>query len=421
MPACPGDRELKVQLVILIGLVLLAAGLAERAMHWRSLRAVPIRVLVNGTRGKSSVTRLMAGALREAGIVTIAKTTGSAARVILEDGTEVPVKRPFGARLTEQKALARLAASRKAEALVVECMAVRPESQRAMRDHFVRPTMTVMTNARIDHIEEMGPTLGDTVAALSLTVPPGGALVTADRRFSGLAAKTVVVDPGSVGRETLARFSYPAFAENVALALAASAELGVDTATALRGMEKAAPDIGVLRVFRLRLGLAAEGSGPDTAYFVAGFAANDLESTEMVWREAQPSLPEGLPLALLYNNRADREYRVPEFACLPGRSGGVSLVAAAGDHRSKVARKFAARGAATLEIAPKAGPLESLRGIAAKMPDRGRGAEPEGLERAFVVFGVGNIHGFGLALTEYCVEHGEPCDGKGEAQCFRKP
>ncbi len=408
-------------LVIILAAVLLSAGIAEGALHRRNLRAVPIRVLVNGTRGKSSVTRLIAGALREAGMVTIAKTTGSAARVILDDGTEAPVRRPFGARLTEQKTLARLAAARKARALVVECMAVRPESQLAMRDQLVRPTMTVITNARVDHIEEMGPSLADTVAALSLSVPPGGTLVTADRRFSGLAAKTVLVDPAPVGRETLARFGYPAFAENVALALAASAELGIDAATALRGMEKAAPDIGVLRVFRIRLEPASPGQGPVTAYFVAGFAANDLESTEMVWREALPSLPEGLPLALLYNNRADREYRVPEFACLPGRIGGVSLVAAAGDHRSKVARKFAAKGAATMEIGRKDGPLEALRGISAKMPDRGRGAEPEGLERAFVVFGVGNIHGFGLALTEYCMEHGEPCDGKGEAQCFRKP
>ncbi len=415
MPKHPGDGESKVYFVMILAAILLAAGMAEGVLHRRTLRAVPIRILVNGTRGKSSVTRLVAGALREAGMVTIAKTTGSAACVILDDGTEVPVRRPFGARLTEQKALAKLAAARKAQALVVECMAVRPESQLAMRDHFVRPTMTVMTNARVDHIEEMGPDLADTVAALSLTAPPAGTLVTADRSFSGLAAKTVIVDPASVGREALARFGYPAFAENVALALAAAAELGVDAATAFRGMEKAAPDIGVLRVFRIRLEPAAPGRGPVTAYFVAGFAANDLDSTEMVWREALPSLPEGLPLALLYNNRADREYRVPEFARLPGRIGGVSLVAAAGEHQAKVARKFAAKGAATMAISRKDGPLEALRGISMRMPDRGQGGESESLERAFVVFGVGNIHGFGLAMTEYCMERGEPCGAKGDA------
>jgi poly-gamma-glutamate synthase PgsB/CapB len=411
--------------VMILAALLLAAGFAEAALLRRNLRAVPIRVLVNGTRGKSSVTRLIAGALREAGIATIAKTTGSAARVILEDGTEVPVKRPYGARLTEQKALARLAVARKAQAIVVECMAVRPESQLAMRDHFVRPTMTVMTNARIDHIEEMGPSIADTVEALSLSVARGGTLVTADRRFAGLAAKTVIADPSSAEREALARFNYPAFAENVALALAAAAELGVGAEIALAGMMKAAPDIGVLRVFRLRFEPAAEDRDPDAAYdsaiafIVTGFAANDLASTEMVWSEAERMLPAGLPLVLLYNNRADREYRVPEFARLRERIGGASLVAVAGEHQAKVAGKFASRGAATLEIGRNAAPIEALRGIAAKLRNLGRGAklaEAEAdAEPAFVVFGVGNIHGFGLALTEYCMEHGEPCGGKGEA------
>lgn len=407
-------------IVLILAAFLLAAGIAEGALHRRALRAIPIRVLVNGTRGKSSVTRLIAGALREAGIVTIAKTTGSAARVILEDGAELPVKRPFGARLTEQKALARLAAARKAGALVVECMAVRPESQLAMRDHFVRPTMTVMTNARIDHIEEMGPYLADTVEALSLSIPPGGALVTIDRRFEGLAAKSVVADPHTVGREVLARFGYPAFAENVALALAAAAELGVDASTALKGMEKAAPDIGVLRVFRLRLdsgaaGQEAGGRKAAVAYVVAGFAANDVESTEMVWREALPDLPKGLPLILLYNNRADREYRVQEFAGLPERIGGVSLVAVAGEHQAKVAGRFAARGAATMEIGQREPPIEVLRSISAKMSRLEPRLESGNSELAFAVFGVGNIHGFGHAMTEYCMERGEPCRGKGEA------
>jgi poly-gamma-glutamate synthase PgsB/CapB len=400
---------------MILAALLLAAGLVEGAQLRRNLRAVPIRVLVNGTRGKSSVTRLIAGALRGAGIATIAKTTGSAARVILEDGTEVAVRRPYGARLTEQKALARLAVARKTQALVVECMAVRPESQLAMRDHFVRPTITVMTNARIDHIEEMGPSIADTVEALSLSVARGGTLVTADRRFAGLAAKTVIVDPSSAGSDALARFGYPAFAENVAIALAATAELGVAADIALAGMVKATPDIGVLRVFRLRLDPAAEGLAATEAYVVAGFAANDLASTEMVWREAERFLPAGLPLVLLYNNRADREYRVPEFARLAERIGGASLVAVAGEHQAKVAGKFAARGAATLEIGRNADPIDALRGIALKLRGLGSGSRLGGDESAFIVFGVGNIHGFGLALTEYCLEHGEPCGGKGEA------
>ena len=40
------------------------------------------RIHVNGIRGKSSVTRLIAAALREGKVKTLGKTTGTAARTI---------------------------------------------------------------------------------------------------------------------------------------------------------------------------------------------------------------------------------------------------------------------------------------------------------------------------------------------------
>ena len=73
-----------------IALLLVGAGAAEVVTHRRNLRKIPIRVHVNGTRGKSSVTRLIAAALREGGTVTCAKTTGTLARFIQPDGRELP-------------------------------------------------------------------------------------------------------------------------------------------------------------------------------------------------------------------------------------------------------------------------------------------------------------------------------------------
>lgn len=54
---------------------MLAAGIFEQRNHYRNLHSIPTRVLVNGIRGKSSITRLCAGALRGGGLVTAAKTT----------------------------------------------------------------------------------------------------------------------------------------------------------------------------------------------------------------------------------------------------------------------------------------------------------------------------------------------------------
>src|SRR6266540_7415488 len=65
----------------------------EWRLHRSALRRIPIRIHVNGTRGKSSVTRLIAAMLRAHGIPTVAKTTGTTARLILPDGSERPVFR----------------------------------------------------------------------------------------------------------------------------------------------------------------------------------------------------------------------------------------------------------------------------------------------------------------------------------------
>ena len=90
------------QLLIVLFVALIAWGTLESYRHRQNLKRIPIRIHVNGTRGKSSVTRLIAAALREAGLVTCAKTTGTLARMILPDAREVPIFRPAGANVIEQ-------------------------------------------------------------------------------------------------------------------------------------------------------------------------------------------------------------------------------------------------------------------------------------------------------------------------------
>src|SRR5215470_19687966 len=93
-------------------LSLFVAGVVEQRNHDRNLDRVPHRVLVNGIRGKSSITRLCAGALRGGGLVTVAKTTGTAARFIHPDATEEPVHRKFEIpNIAEQIGIVRRAAA----------------------------------------------------------------------------------------------------------------------------------------------------------------------------------------------------------------------------------------------------------------------------------------------------------------------
>src|SRR5512137_356517 len=89
-------------IILLIFIFLILIGFGESHFHGRNLLRIPIRIHVNGTRGKSSVVRLIAGGLRESGTVTCAKTTGTLARMILPDASEYPIFRPAGANVIEQ-------------------------------------------------------------------------------------------------------------------------------------------------------------------------------------------------------------------------------------------------------------------------------------------------------------------------------
>ena len=77
--------------LVLLGtvvLILLIAGYVEASNHRRIIAAIPLRIHVNGTRGKSSVTRLIAAGLRAGGLRTFAKTTGTAPRIINAERSE---------------------------------------------------------------------------------------------------------------------------------------------------------------------------------------------------------------------------------------------------------------------------------------------------------------------------------------------
>ncbi|WP_084728868.1 poly-gamma-glutamate synthase PgsB [Streptacidiphilus neutrinimicus] len=291
---------------------LLTAGVVEQRRHYTSLEQIPVRVLVNGIRGKSSITRLCAGALRGGDLVTVAKTTGTAARFIHPDATEEPVYRKFGlANVVEQIGIVRRAAVYRPDALVIECMAVMPALQEINQQKLIRSTIGVLCNVREDHLAEMGPTLDDVARSLSRSMPEGGVCVTAERdRLHILQeeadkrnCRLVAVDPETVSDEELRGFSWFTFKENVAIALAVAELLGVERQTALRGMWEAPPDPGVLSVERYR---THDGK---RLRFANVFAANDPESTLM---NVQQLLDLGAirkPVNVVINCRPDRVER----------------------------------------------------------------------------------------------------------------
>ncbi|MER6405973.1 poly-gamma-glutamate synthase PgsB [Streptomyces viridosporus] len=291
---------------------LLVAGIVEQRRHYAALHSIPSRVLVNGIRGKSSITRLCAGALRGGDLVTVAKTTGTAARFIHPDATEEPVYRKFGiANVVEQIGIVRRAATYRPDALVIECMAVMPALQEVNQSKLIRSTIGVLCNVREDHLAEMGPTLDDVARSLCRSMPEGGICVTAEKeRFHILQeeadarnCKLVYADPEMVTDEELRGFSWFTFKENVAIALVVAELLGVEREVALQGMYDAPPDPGVLSVERY---VAPDGK---RLAFANVFAANDPESTLMNINQLLDLGAIRRPLNVVINCRPDRVER----------------------------------------------------------------------------------------------------------------
>ncbi len=298
--------------VLIAGGILFAFGCIEKKRNDRNAESIPIRINVNGIRGKSTATRLITSILTEAGYKTMGKTTGTAARLIYWNGEEKPIiRKPRGVSISEQIHVIGEAASENADALVCECMAVRPDYQKVYQHQMLKSNLTVIINVLEDHLAEMGPTTEQIAWAFAETIPYNGKAVIPDCEFTEYFQKTAeerstetfIIDDSEISHEFIEQFSYRIFEHNCATALAAARALGIPDDTAYRGMLKAAPDPGTLCIYNVR----------NDAVFVNAFAANEPSSTLEIWNSLKD---EGLncenPVVVM-NCRPDRADRTLLF------------------------------------------------------------------------------------------------------------
>ena len=272
---------------------------AAKARH-----SLPHIVHVNGTRGKSSVSRLIEAGLREGGLSVFCKTTGTLPMTIDVNGSETPIRRRGKPNIKEQLGIMRKAADQGAQVLVVECMAVQPELQYAAQHRILQADIGVITNVRRDHTDVMGKSLEEIAVSLSSTVPKSGVLFTAEDRMDHILRKKA----DSLGCEwhqvlptgTEPDFDFP---DNIALALSVCRHLGVPDATALCGMAHYRRDPYALSIYRIGAQL-----------WINGLSINDPESIRLVYRRLDDRLRLGRrPLVLLINNRFDRSSRTQDM------------------------------------------------------------------------------------------------------------
>lgn len=381
--------------VFAVWCVLVGYGIIERILHERALARIPVRIHVNGTRGKTSVVRLIAAGLRAAGKRVCAKTSGSFAAIIDAEGREYPIHRMSQPNIIEQVRIIDKLSKVDPDVLVVECMALQPHFQSLTELQMIRSTHGVITNARADHLDIMGPTSQDVALALAGTTAVGAELFTADREYIEVFAAAAKdratslhqVTPDEVERidETvLRRFRYAEHAENIALALRVCAALGVARETALQGMTELEPEAGATRLSWV------DFFGRDLL-FVQAFSANDPASTEMIWEQTIQKHGEGRRKIAVVNCRIDRPDRSRQFAEVMGSWSPADAYVVIGIGTLIFVRGAARDGVPVHRITMLEG--ASLDEIVEVLLDLGG-------DRALIV-GMCNIYGAGYELARY--------------------
>jgi poly-gamma-glutamate synthase PgsB/CapB len=373
--------------VVTLLLIFIVFYRIERIRHERALRSIPIRIWVNGTRGKSSVTRLIAAGLRAAGKKVIAKTTGTSACIITHDGAEQPVVRLGMANIREQLRILKSMADEQPDAVVLECMALKPDLQKTEATHIVQPDIAVITNARPDHLDVMGPTVTHVAEAFVNALPRNCALYCAQssllEHFSPqLQQKNVTVTisvADAVSNQELKKFTYVEHRANVALALAVCAHLNIDKKTALNGMYAMQPDPGVLR----KETLSAHGK---CATFVNAMAANDTESTWQIWKTIEKKYNEINVLINCRDDRMDRSFRIAELIKerIPADH---YILTGTGTH-------------ALVRALRKSVDVKKIHDLGSRSPDAVVARIMEIIGDKSLIFAIGNTVGYGMELSQ---------------------
>lgn len=375
--------------IMLLTIALLVyLGVKEKRRNEDNIKNLPIRVNVNGIRGKSTATRLITGVLAEAGYKVVGKTTGTSPRLIYwdKDQEEVIRRAVTGANIKEQIQVVNKAREVGAEALVCECMAVNPVYQDVYQNDIFKANITVIVNVLEDHLDLMGPTTDEIALAFTNTIPYDGYLVVDNGPYVDFFTKVceerntkiVVADNSKIPEGLVEQFKYTIFEDNISLALAVAEVLGIDHETAFEGMLAAHPDPGAATRVEI------EKDGVVQGMFVNGFAANEPSSTLAIWDKVKETLPNTQNPIILFNGREDRIDRTEQFIedCFPFFKEDVTLVAMG-------------EGTETITCAIENGELDNIK----EYIDLSDLSIDELMEELYemskdrVIFGIGNIHG----------------------------
>lgn len=275
---------------------------AETLKLKKAYKLVPRRIHVNGTRGKSSVVRLITAGLQSGEYKVLGKVTGETPS-LLGQGGEQTIKRRGPAHIREQIWTLQEAVKRGADTAVLECMALSPPLQ-ATSEKIINSQIGVITGAQPDHLDVMGYSEEEVASALKNTIPRGGHLflpAPIQHLFQEEAEKRGCTVIGVQVQETPTNTEQP-WAMNLALARAVCRHLGVHGPDVEKALHGVTPSPTAFTIFALS----------QERYAISAFSANDPQTTKTLFQAAREALGGNNWLGL-FNHRRDRNYRILSF------------------------------------------------------------------------------------------------------------
>ncbi len=350
-----------------VGLLFIMLLVIERVRLLKARKTFQHVIHVGGTRGKTSVTRLIGAALREAGYRPFTKVTGTTPAFIDPGGNEHTIKRVAPANIREQGRMMLSAKRAHANCLVIECMAIREPLIHVTQHRMLQANHVVITNLYDDHAEE-GRFEHSQQDALRAIVPKDGALhvqkhdaVTLKETIASSNAFVHTVTP--YDGET----KIDPHAANIGAALSVTRALNIDDQVALKGMKQAKKDVGALDVIK-----------SDHGSLINAFSANDTQSLNDTFATLKKQHRiNDTPYTILINNRLDRPLRAKtHLNWLKTQPLNHVYVAGPFYHRFKRALNVPVKRVKSLNDLPH-GPI----------------------------IGMGNLQGFGKTVVHYYAKH----------------
>ncbi len=385
--------------ILLFAFVFYCIYLAVESYFVRKCRkAIPLVISVTGTRGKSSVVRLLTSIFEASGKKVIAKTTGTVPKLILPGGIEKEIKRRKGASIIEQKKLLKEAYDIQAEVLIAEMMSIHPENHYTEANRILRPDAIAVTNFRVDHIEAAGETEDEVKKVLCCGISDRSKVFLLEKYFddslkellNNTDVKTIVegnklvkelskIEPEILKNE---------FYENISLVSGIAEGYGIKTEYIIEGIKSVTNDPGKTIINKY---ITIEGK---PVYLVNAFSANEPESTKIIIEQVNKELG-NMPgkMTGFIVLRADRGDRTVQWinALNNGFSKYFDNFYVYGDHSKAMSRK-----------------CDPVIQIISSNPETITELLVGSAEEKGVILGCGNLVGDGQKIQDYWNKIGTP-------------